>query len=111
MNWKSEYKPLLWVVGFFLFAFFMPLQDSQFRQSIYDSLALTQRYAEEHVLLCLVPAFFIAGTIARIYQSGCSDQIFRRGSEKMDFVCGGVRFRFDFSSMFMHSAPAIFGHP
>jgi len=64
MNWKSEYKPLIWIIGFFLFAFFLPVGNTQFRQSIFDALALTKWYAQEHVLLCLVPAFFIAGTIA-----------------------------------------------
>ena len=28
-----------------------------------ESLALTKWYAREHVLLCLIPAFFIAGAI------------------------------------------------
>lgn len=64
MNWKNEYKALLWISGFFLFAFFLPLEHGVFRQSIYDALALVRWYAREHVLLCLIPAFFIAGTIA-----------------------------------------------
>mgnify|MGYP000340838359 CR=1 FL=1 len=29
-----------------------------------EALALTRWYAREHVLLCLVPAFFIAGVAA-----------------------------------------------
>lgn len=64
MNWKSEYKALFWIVLFFVIAFFMPLDDVQFRQSVIDALALTKWYAQEHVILCLVPAFFIAGSIA-----------------------------------------------
>jgi uncharacterized protein len=36
----------------------------RFDRSIYESLALTKWYAQEHVLLCLIPAFFIAGAIA-----------------------------------------------
>lgn len=64
MNWRSEYKPFLWIVGFFLLAYFMPLQDSRLSQAIFEALALLKWYAREHVLLCLVPAFFIAGVIA-----------------------------------------------
>ncbi len=64
MDWKSEYKALFWIVLFFLIAFFMPLEEGQFRQSVFDALALTKWYAQEHVILCLVPAFFIAGSIA-----------------------------------------------
>ncbi len=64
MNWKSEWKSLAWIVGFFLLFFFLPLSNEQVRSSIFDAFALAKWYANEHVLLCLVPAFFIAGTIA-----------------------------------------------
>lgn len=64
MSWKIEYKKLLWILGFFLFAYHMPVGSGHFRQAVYESLALTKWYAREHVLLCLVPAFFIAGVIA-----------------------------------------------
>jgi uncharacterized membrane protein YraQ (UPF0718 family) len=64
MNWKEEYKALLWISGVFLLACFMPLQSTGFRQSVNAGLELVQWYAHEHVLLCLVPAFFIAGTIS-----------------------------------------------
>ncbi|MFC1481660.1 permease [Candidatus Neomarinimicrobiota bacterium] len=64
MNWKSEYKPFLSIVGFFLLAYFMPLENIQFSQAIFSALTLLKWYAREHVLLCLVPAFFIAGVIA-----------------------------------------------
>lgn len=64
MNWKEQYKTFLWITGFFLFIYFMPLGKSNFDSAIYDALELAKWYAQEHVLLCLVPAFFIAGTIA-----------------------------------------------
>ncbi|MBD3275668.1 MAG: hypothetical protein GF372_10170, partial [Candidatus Marinimicrobia bacterium] len=82
MNWKSEYKPFLWIVGFFLLAFFMPLESQDFRQSIYDSLTLTKWYAQEHVLLCLVPAFFIAGTIAVFISQAAVIKYFGAGAKK-----------------------------
>lgn len=64
MNWKEEYKTFLLIMGFFLFAYFMPIDNETFRNSIIDAFALAKWYAQEHVLLCLVPAFFIAGVIA-----------------------------------------------
>lgn len=82
MNWKSEYKPLIWIVALFLFAFFLPLQNSQFRQSIFDALALTKWYAQEHVLLCLIPAFFIAGTIAVFFSQASVIKYFGAGTKK-----------------------------
>lgn len=42
----------------------MPVDSELFRNSIIDAFALAKWYAQEHVLLCLVPAFFIAGVIA-----------------------------------------------
>lgn len=64
MNWREEYKTLLWILGFFLFAYFLPIGDERFQEAILSAFALAKWYAQEHVLLCLVPAFFIAGTIA-----------------------------------------------
>ncbi|MGK9369071.1 permease [Melioribacter sp. Ez-97] len=64
MNWKEEYKSFLWITAFFIFAYFMPIETETFRNAIVDAFALAKWYAQEHVLLCLVPAFFIAGVIA-----------------------------------------------
>lgn len=64
MDWKEQYKSFLWITGFFLFAYFMPIETEKFRNAIIDAFALAKWYAQEHVLLCLVPAFFIAGVIA-----------------------------------------------
>ncbi len=64
VDWKSIWKPLILIGGAFLIFFFLPLESSRFSNSIYEALALTRWYAREHVLLCLVPAFFIAGAIA-----------------------------------------------
>jgi hypothetical protein len=64
MNWKEQYKPFLWIAGFFLFAYYMPIGNDSFNKSIVEAFALANWYAQEHVLLCLVPAFFIAGVIA-----------------------------------------------
>ncbi|MCX8011220.1 MAG: permease [Ignavibacteria bacterium] len=64
MNWKEQYKSFLWILGFFLFAYFMPIEDITFKNAILAAFDLAKWYAREHVLLCLIPAFFIAGVIA-----------------------------------------------
>jgi uncharacterized membrane protein YraQ (UPF0718 family) len=64
MNWKEEYKIFLWILGFFLFAYFMPIENASFTGAIIAAFDLAKWYAQEHVLLCLIPAFFIAGVIA-----------------------------------------------
>ncbi len=64
MDWKEQYKSFLWILGFFLFAYFMPIESDSFKGAILSAFDLARWYAREHVLLCLIPAFFIAGTIA-----------------------------------------------
>ncbi len=64
MNWKNEWKKLFWIVAAFLVIFFLPVGAKRFDNAILEAFHLAKWYAQEHVLLCLVPAFFIAGAIA-----------------------------------------------
>ncbi|MFO7893185.1 MAG: permease [Longimicrobiales bacterium] len=63
-DWGSEWKPLAWIAGVFLVFYFLPVGNARFDGAVTEALALTQWYAQEHVLLCLIPAFFIAGAIS-----------------------------------------------
>lgn len=82
MSWKEEYKPLLWISIFFTFAYFMPLNEAAFRESIYSAFELTKWYAREHVILCLLPAFFIAGVIAVFISQAAVIKYFGAGTRK-----------------------------
>jgi len=82
MNWKEEYKPLLWIGGFFLLAYFMPVQNAEFKEALLSAFELTKWYAQEHVLLCLVPAFFIAGVIAVFVSQSAVIKYFGAGTQK-----------------------------
>jgi len=42
----------------------MPFSSSKILNALLESLLMVQDYARQHVLLCLIPAFFIAGAIA-----------------------------------------------
>ncbi|MBS0000452.1 MAG: permease [Cyclobacteriaceae bacterium] len=64
MEWKKEIRILFWIAAVFVLAFYMPLESARFREAIMASLDLSKWYAREHVILCLLPAFFIAGVIA-----------------------------------------------
>ncbi len=64
MSWKSEWEKLLLIVGVFLAFFYLPVGSQRFDNAIMEALYLAKWYAREHVLLCLIPAFFIAGAIA-----------------------------------------------
>jgi len=67
MQWKNEWKPLGTIVAVFIALYFLPvawLQETQrVENAIWEALHLAKWYAQEHVLLCLVPAFFIAGAV------------------------------------------------
>ncbi len=63
MNWRNEWKKLAAIVVVFLAFFWLPVGWARFDNAVMESLHLTKWYAREHVLLCLVPAFFIAGAI------------------------------------------------
>jgi len=63
MTLKTEWKPLLVVLGVFLAFYHLPLGGERFDNAVFEALYLARDYAREHVLLCLVPAFFIAGAI------------------------------------------------
>jgi uncharacterized membrane protein YraQ (UPF0718 family) len=63
MSWKSEWKPLAFIVAVFLAAFYLPSGAPRFDNAVGESLQLVRWYAREHVILCLIPAFFIAGAI------------------------------------------------
>ncbi|MGD8439762.1 MAG: permease, partial [Holophagae bacterium] len=64
MDWKTEWRPLAWMTAVFAVLFWLPIGWPRFDGAVTEALALTKWYAREHVLLCLVPAFFIAGAIA-----------------------------------------------
>ncbi len=54
----------MWIIGIFLGAYFIPWDSVLIRQSGLEAFMMLQDYAREHVLTCLVPAFFIAGAIS-----------------------------------------------
>ncbi|MFH1777457.1 MAG: permease [Candidatus Omnitrophota bacterium] len=60
----KERDKLLLMFAAFLGCFYLPVELLPFRNPLFESLALVRWYAREHVLLCLVPAFFIAGAIS-----------------------------------------------
>ncbi|MDD3732853.1 MAG: permease, partial [candidate division Zixibacteria bacterium] len=64
MNWKREWKPLALITGVFLLFYYLPVDNIRLKGAVIEALALTRWYAREHVILCLIPAFFIAGAIA-----------------------------------------------
>lgn len=63
MTWKRELAPLAIILAVFGVVYFLPVGQARFDGAVMESLHLAKWYAREHVILCLVPAFFIAGAI------------------------------------------------
>lgn len=61
MKQKNKFLIIIIVFAFF---YFMPFSSSKILNALIESLLMAQDYARQHVLLCLIPAFFIAGAIA-----------------------------------------------
>lgn len=64
MNLKQEWRSLVVIIAVFTAAYYLPAGAPRVGNAVMEALSLVRWYAREHVLLCLVPAFFIAGAIA-----------------------------------------------
>jgi len=82
MDLKKEIKILFCIAAVFVFAYFMPLEGGRFREAIMAMFDLTKWYAQEHVVLCLLPAFFIAGVIAVFVSHGAVLKYFGARAKK-----------------------------
>jgi len=66
----SERTKATLLVAAFLAAFFLPFEHARLRGAALEAFLLLREYAREHVLFCLVPAFFIAGGIGVFLSQG-----------------------------------------
>ncbi|MGE5354755.1 MAG: permease [Deltaproteobacteria bacterium] len=82
METKKEIKILLWIIAIFGAAFFLPIESARFNIAIAATLDLVKWYAREHVILCLLPAFFIAGVISVFVSQGSVLRYFGANAKK-----------------------------
>jgi hypothetical protein len=66
----SERWKLVLILGAFGLAFFLPIESPRTQRALLEGFWLLKDYARQHVLLCLVPAFFIAGAIGQFVSQG-----------------------------------------
>ncbi len=88
MEWIKEWKYLLAIIVVFAGCFFLPVGTVRFDTSILEAFHLVKWYAREHVLLCLVPAFFIAGAIGVFISQASVMKYLGAGANK--FLAYGV---------------------
>ncbi|MEO0161084.1 MAG: permease [candidate division WOR-3 bacterium] len=60
---KDRTRLLIFIIVF-LILYFVPLEGTRIQGAILEAFFMIQEYAREHVLFCLIPAFFIAGAIS-----------------------------------------------
>jgi len=80
---KKELKSLFWTLGLFAGAYFLPTENPRWLGSVREAFELTKWYAREHVILCLIPAFFIAGAIGTFVSSGAVMKHLGAGAKKV----------------------------
>lgn len=95
MDAKKELKILFWIIAIFAAVFFLPLGNERFMTAVDAPLDLAKWYAQEHVVLCLLPAFFIAGVIAVFVSQGSVLKYFGANAKKwlsytVAAVSGGI---------------------
>lgn len=76
------------IVFLFLGFYFIPFSGAPFPGPVSEGLLMAQEYAREHVLLCLIPAFFIAGAISNFVSQGSVIRYF--GSRANKFLSYSV---------------------
>ncbi|OGC42249.1 permease [candidate division WOR-3 bacterium RBG_13_43_14] len=59
---KDRTRILIFIVVFVIL-YFVPLTGIRLQGALLEAFFMVQEYAREHVLFCLIPAFFIAGAI------------------------------------------------
>jgi uncharacterized membrane protein YraQ (UPF0718 family) len=65
-----ESKIMLFMLAAFLLIYFLPIGTERVDNAVLEAFRLTHWYAREHVILCLLPAFLIAGAMAVYISEG-----------------------------------------
>ncbi len=84
----KDWKKFLYILAAFLACFYLPVESLNFNNAIIEALTLVKWYARQHVLLCLVPAFFIAGAISVFVSQASVIKYF--GAKANKFLSYGV---------------------
>ena len=79
----KERTKLLLIVLIFLACYYVPWASPTIRQSGLEAFMMLQEYARDHVLTCLIPAFFIAGAIGVFVSQGAVLKYFGATANKI----------------------------
>lgn len=79
----KEWHKLLLIAAIFLGAYYIPWDSVIIRRSGLEAFLMLQDYARQHVLTCLVPAFFIAGAISTFVSQAAVLKYFGASANKI----------------------------
>ena len=82
-GWRLEWRPLAGLLALVGALLLLPLDGPRVGQAFAEGLLLAREYARSHVLLCLVPAFFIAGAIGVFLSQGAVMRFLGPGAKKL----------------------------
>ena len=82
-RWSQLWKPMAAILAVFLVFYYLPIGWPRFDNALFEALELTKWYAQEHVILCLLPAFYIAGAIAVFVSQGSVMRYLGAGANKV----------------------------
>jgi len=81
--WEAEWRVPAVTAAVFAGIYWLPVGTGRFDSAMLEALHLAKWYAREHVLLCLVPAFFIAGAIAAFVSQASVMKYLGAGARKV----------------------------
>jgi len=88
---RHELKIFGLLAAVFAAVYFLPVGTPRFDGAVSEALELTKWYAREHVVLCLLPAFWIAGAIASfVSQASVMRYLGPRASKPLAYGVGSV---------------------
>jgi hypothetical protein len=78
----KERTRIFLLIAIFFAIYLIPFTNAKVSAALLEAFYLLQEYVREHVLFCLVPAFFIAGAIANFISQGAVIRYFGAGANK-----------------------------
>ena len=79
----KERTKLIFIILIFAACYYVPWDSPTVRQSGLEAFMMLQEYARDHVLTCLIPAFFIAGAIGVFVSQGAVLKYFGATANKI----------------------------
>ncbi|SDL29260.1 permease [Halarsenatibacter silvermanii] len=79
----SRLNKILLFIAVFIAVYFIPFETAMIQEAINEAFLMLQYYVREHVLFCLIPAFFVAGAIANFLSRNAIIKYFGAGANKI----------------------------